>query len=140
MKNYTVGFCFNEALTKVVLINKLTPAWQKGLLNGVGGKLEGDETYLRCMQREFAEEAGLFIEDWRHFASFTGHDGWEMQIFYTVELDHFNEVWSREAEQVEIVDVKEVQNRPCIENIKWLIPLAINIIKGIIPKTATIHF
>jgi 8-oxo-dGTP diphosphatase len=44
MIKYVVGFLFNEGKTKVVLIKKNRPDWQKGYFNGVGGKIEGDET------------------------------------------------------------------------------------------------
>jgi 8-oxo-dGTP diphosphatase len=61
MKRYVVGFLFSPDLSKVVLIKKNRPDWQKGLLNGVGGKIEDNESSGHAMSREFFEEAGVFI-------------------------------------------------------------------------------
>lgn len=59
MTNYTVGFIFDKNLQHVLLINKLKPAWQKGKLNGVGGKLEEGETPKEGVLREVLEETGI---------------------------------------------------------------------------------
>jgi 8-oxo-dGTP diphosphatase len=66
MKRYTCGFCFNEAMDRVVLIQKNRPAWQAGKLNGVGGHVEDGESPIDCMIREFQEEAGVTLEKWTH--------------------------------------------------------------------------
>src|SRR5690242_7587733 len=57
-KHYTVGFFFNEDLSKVLLIRKAKPPWQAGRLNGIGGSFEGTESPEKCMDREFLEETG----------------------------------------------------------------------------------
>ncbi len=59
--NYVAGFLFEPYMERVVLIQKEKPTWQKGRLNGVGGKMELGETPLQAMQREFREETGLDI-------------------------------------------------------------------------------
>lgn len=82
---YVVGYLFNSTGTKVALIRKNYPEWQKGKLNGIGGKLQevGYVPYpvktwptsfileipVECMRREFKEEAGVDIpeENWEHF-------------------------------------------------------------------------
>lgn len=49
MKEYVLGFAFNRERTKIVLILKNRPDWQKGKYNGIGGKIEpSDETADRC--------------------------------------------------------------------------------------------
>ena len=63
---YCLGFgYYNDC---VVLIKKERPKWQKGFLNGVGGKLEKNETALEAMIREFFEETGQMTtaDQWIH--------------------------------------------------------------------------
>lgn len=59
---YVLGFMFNEAESKVILIFKNRPAWQAGKLNGIGGKIEEGETPIQAMNREFAEETGFIAK------------------------------------------------------------------------------
>ncbi len=44
MKGYVLGFAFDEDYEWVALIKKNRPQWQAGKLNGVGGKIEPNET------------------------------------------------------------------------------------------------
>lgn len=64
---YCLGFAFYG--TDVVLIRKERPDFQKGLLNGVGGKIEIGETPIQSMSREFLEETKVFTFDnqWKYF-------------------------------------------------------------------------
>ena len=64
---YVAGFLFRAEGTEVALVQKQTPEWQKGKLNGIGGKVELGETPARAMQREFLEETGAEVKDWRAF-------------------------------------------------------------------------
>lgn len=73
MTRYVVGFLFDGQWESVVLIRKSKPEWQRGKLNGVGGKIETfpieawvnpprherTETPQEAMAREFEEEAGV---------------------------------------------------------------------------------
>ena len=56
MKEYVLGFLFSADLERVVLVEKSKPAWQRGLLNGVGGAIEPGESPAGSMDREFHEE------------------------------------------------------------------------------------
>jgi hypothetical protein len=51
MTKYVVGLAFDDE-GRVALIEKNRPAWQRGLLNGIGGKIEGDEMPVETMIRE----------------------------------------------------------------------------------------
>jgi 8-oxo-dGTP diphosphatase len=66
---YTLGFMFNATMTEVLLCRKSKPAWQAGKLNGIGGKIDGDETPEAAMIREFKEETGVYTSLWEHFAT-----------------------------------------------------------------------
>lgn len=60
------------------MIEKARPEWQKGALNGIGGKLEEKEDPRLGMAREFREETGLLVGsfDWTECGSIRGvHTG-----------------------------------------------------------------
>lgn len=57
MIEYVLGFAFIG--TEVILIQKTKPEFQKGKLNGVGGKIEVNESPASAMVREFEEETSV---------------------------------------------------------------------------------
>jgi 8-oxo-dGTP diphosphatase len=127
---YVCGFLFDEDLQHVVLIWKEKPDWQKGKLNGVGGKIEPheiDKLYL-AMIREFKEETGLDIQQWSELISARGDD-WRVYFYYAVSKDAVY-VETREAEEVAFIPVDRLDDFAHIENLRWLIPLAIDKIKN----------
>ncbi len=56
---YVLIFPFNKTCGSVWLITKEKPEWQKGSLNGIGGKIEAGETPMQAAIRELKEESGL---------------------------------------------------------------------------------
>lgn len=119
---YVLGFLFSMNFNWIVLIRKNKPEWQKGLLNGVGGKKEKGETILQCMQREFKEEAGIFIKDWFNFTimSFPDYEVWcFMSTSHKCVL-----VSSPTNEPVDIYKANTLRSEKTILNLNWLIPLA----------------
>lgn len=65
MKEYTVSFIFTNDLSKVLLLLKNRGPYP-GLLNGVGGHVEDDETPIVAARREIQEETGTndLLEMW----------------------------------------------------------------------------
>mgnify|MGYP001610855211 CR=1 FL=1 len=64
---YCLGYVLNDEATEVVVVKKLKPAFQKGKLNGIGGKVEDGETSIFAMEREFQEETGYKgLINWIH--------------------------------------------------------------------------
>jgi len=63
VSRYTLSFIFTPELDMVWLIKKVKPEWQKGLYNGIGGKIEGGENVLFSAKREIKEESGTEIEN-----------------------------------------------------------------------------
>lgn len=75
MKNYVVGFLFNSEMTRVLLIHKRHgPQCVIEKWNGVGGKIEANESPYQAMVREFEEEAGISTREheWRRFTTLVG--------------------------------------------------------------------
>lgn len=119
---YVVGFLFDYG-KRVLLINKTKPEWQKGKLNGIGGKIEPGETPLEAMIREFEEEAGLYIGTWSNFATFIGKD-YDI-YFYRANL------WivkdkpkSMTEEKIEWIEYDSLPAH-IVPNLSWIIPMAI---------------
>lgn len=121
--NYVAGFCFSENGKQVALIRKLKPEWQRGLLNGIGGKVEPGEEPCAAMVREFEEETGARVEGWRSFCTATTEE--DRLHFFTARGD-LAALRSAEDEEVVTVDVADVPVLETIPNLRWLIPLALD--------------
>lgn len=137
--NYVAGFCFDYELQKVLLIQKMRPTWQIGKLNGIGGKIEPNETPLNAMAREFSEKTGLPKLAWNAFCILEGVQ-WRVHFFYAISDCLYNaakvtdetpvicQVRHIHAEQI-LINSGFVETE-VIPNLKWLIPMAINSAKA----------
>lgn len=131
MINYVCGFIFTSDLSKVTLIKKNRPDWQKGKLNGIGGKIESTDISIpAAMARECKEETDILIDsaDWTHFSMEQG-DGWVCYFFYAVSD---TEPKTMEDEEVAQYNVTDISTLSVIPNLKELIP---NAITAMIEKT-----
>lgn len=65
-KKYVLGFAFLHGAC--LLIRRTKRDWQEGLVNGLGGEIQGGESAGQAMTREFKEECGIttFVDQWRH--------------------------------------------------------------------------
>ena len=130
--HYVAGFCFTPDRRHVALVWKNRPKWQAGKLNGIGGKVEPEETAIEAMEREFREEAGIRVTGWRHFCSL-GADtdrhaelptGWRVEFFVAFDaMEGFRTVTD---EKVQLVPVNAVPALPHLPNLDWLIPMALS--------------
>lgn len=126
MKKYVAGFLFSQDSSKVVLIQKINPAWQNGLLNGVGGKIEAGEHAIDAMVREFKEETGVLThaEQWTHFAQVYRPDCYDVAFFFA-RSDLAFEAKTVEQEEVQLIDSTALPAN-LLPNLRWLIPLALD--------------
>ena len=126
MKHYVTGFLFTKNFKHVVLIKKLNPEWQRGLFNGVGGKVEENEKSYDAMSREFEEETGVVInaEEWIHFSHIHRPNFYYLDLYYA-HSDLAFDVRTIEKEEVHIVKVNNLPKN-IIPNLQWLIPLALD--------------
>lgn len=128
MKYYCLGFLFSRSLDWVLLIEKKRPKWQAGKFNGVGGKIEPNETKQEAMIREFQEEAGLKITDWTAFARMSGPD-WTVDCF-CAKSDLFDRAKSKTDEEIVFIQLPIRPEYAVIPNLQWLIPMALETITG----------
>lgn len=126
---YVAGFLFDETCEGVALILKQKPEWQKGLFNGIGGKVEEGETFEQAMEREFEEETGVIIfhDEWKPLCEIAGQD-YVVKFYYGI-TDKLANCQTMEGEKVVIIAPEDLHNWKVIENLRWLIPLAIDKIR-----------
>lgn len=137
---------FSEDKSKVLLILKDRPKWQKGKLNGIGGKFDPSQDHIshrHCQMREFEEETGIKTEmtDWEVFAIISGQEtenktGTELGSFFRIycyrafsdKIFKFNQP---ESEHPVIIDLLNPESedyivyQPILPNVNWLIPMAL---------------
>jgi len=131
IQEYVCGFYFDSLFKHVVLIWKNKPEWQKGKLNGVGGKIEKGELPITAMRREFFEETGVLHNEWIDLITLTG-EGWRVYFFCTIgRVNEFEYVETKEDEEVAKIEVDRllVNDYPHIHNLDWLIPMGIHKLK-----------
>lgn len=123
---YVVGFAFDQNAENVVLIRKLRPAWQTGLLNGVGGHVEDfDETLEQAMSREFFEETGVLlpVTAWDRYATITQEK--DTCAVFRAFTDDIRGVATVTDEEICTVPTAERLSNS-MTNLAYLIPMALD--------------
>ena len=124
MTEYVMGLYFDLARHYVWLLKKDRPAWQKGRLNGCGGKIEPGETGYATMRREAREELGIDVEDWEPFCVLSGVD-WTVTVYRA-----FGNLVPTQRESEEVVQARvdgvRMGGRGFIGNIPWLVSMALD--------------
>jgi len=126
---YCLGFAFTPNFQNVVLLTKARPDWQAGKLNGVGGKVEDDETHGSAMNREWFEETGVpLTSPWTRVVKM--HDSeWVVDVFTTHILNEAAlQAVHNTKERDEPVSIHRVNNLPShsLDNLHWLISMCIH--------------
>lgn len=144
MSEYVAGFLFQEDYSQVALVRKKRPTWQKGFLNAIGGLVERGETLHQAMVREFEEETGLRVDDWKGVCCLEGKtlndDGsFEKQYnlfrvyFFAAKIvnPHFQLKGLKPVndEVVKVYPVAHTSDR--LPNLRWLVPMAISALEGL---------
>ena len=126
MMEASVGFCFDQTMTRVALIRKNRPQWQAGLLNGIGGKREGNETPVETMVREFREEAGVDTDasEWLPLAILSG-DWFTIHCYYMRNPHAYDNAVAQTDELLEFWSLSDPEIfNSCVPSVPWLIWLA----------------
>lgn len=125
--SYVVGFMFSIDLKQVALIKKNRPERQAGFLNGIGGHVEpSDASIETAMSREFFEETGVSCSTWTGYARISLEGQFKVTFFFT--KGDLRELKTTTDEEVVIVNTADIQGLKAIDNLSWLIPLAIDCI------------
>jgi 8-oxo-dGTP diphosphatase len=121
---------FNLDMGLVLLVRKNKPAWQQGRLNGVGGKIEGDEEPIAAMVREFREETGIETtqQDWRCFC-LLDHSGAFIWFYVATSSSRIFAAPMETKDSKEplvIINPRQILHHNSLNNLRWLLPLAMD--------------
>ncbi|HYC34367.1 MAG TPA: NUDIX domain-containing protein [Candidatus Paceibacterota bacterium] len=130
MQKYTLAFIFNSILDKVLLMHKSRPASLAGKVNGLGGKLEGDEDLYECIMREVKEESDLDTkkDKWIYVGEKYAPN-WHVATFCYVYEGDMSDAKSMEDQPVEWFDVRNLPEN-VMSNLTWIIPLCLDKIRN----------
>lgn len=132
MINYVAGFYFNEHLTEVVLIKKISKPGTEhvaGKLNGVGGKIERGETPYYAMVREFEEGTGKVVYDWYLFDMHFVEGEYKNHLFCGYG-DHWG-IRTTTMEEVEAYSITGLDSYQLADHVKGSVHKAREFLKGI---------
>ena len=128
---YVVGLLFSDDLQRVGVLHKQHPEWQRGMINGPGGKVEPEEHPDDAMVREFAEETGVTVQPWELCVMNEGPDFgiWFYRSRSSLLLDRLG---SPTDEQVEPMAVQQVLADPrLMPSLRWIIPFCQDPVVGL---------
>mgnify|MGYP001584767181 CR=1 FL=1 len=127
MINYVVIFCFSNDKKNVLLVQKNRPEWQKGKLNGIGGKIEDRENPESSVIREFKEETGVDIIHPILFVVINSPDLERMiYFFYIIDDNAMQNYQTITDEKIIKIPTKYLYKFNILYNLNWLIPLALD--------------
>lgn len=128
---YVCGFMFQSHFGTVVLIRKNKPEWQKGKLNGVGGKIEPGEQPIQAMVREFEEETGFRteVDEWSYLRAERFVNGVVVHFFYAVnDGAHVESKTDEEVRRYNVAECLRIMGSPlrqqCMYNLPYLFEMA----------------
>ena len=128
MQIYVLGFAFNQDLSKVVLIEKKRPDWQKDRLNGIGGKLEKQEHPWDGMVRKFLDETGIetIPKQWRKVAQISNISYSEYVVMVFATTVEFSQLQVMTDERVLIYELSTLpaMTNHLVSDVSWLVPRA----------------
>lgn len=114
----------------VLLQRRHKPDWQRGRLNGVGGRCVGGESPIEAAKREFEAATGIeFGDGWRDFADMSVvSDGAVGNVFFFVKaIDSPAQVKpTASPAPVFWFTLKDLDKVECVPDLRWLLPLALD--------------
>ena len=95
---------------EILLLKKNNPDWQKGLYNGIGGKVELNTTPLETIIKKCQEELGANISNWIELDSEISSSGIEIVYFLTTLNE--NEIKKLQSQTDERAELFSINNLP----------------------------
>lgn len=94
---------------EILLLRKNNPDWQKGLYNGIGGKVELNTTPLETIIKKCQEELGVNISNWIELDSEISSSGVEIVYFLTtLNEDEIKKLQSKTDERAELFSINSL--------------------------------
>jgi len=127
VKEYVICYVPREP-HHIVIVQKEKPAWQFGLWNLPGGKLEMNETIEACAERELKEETDMIAGDSEIMGQLVG----DAYCVYVVRcnVQCYQQARTMGREQIFTKSIREVlESERLIPNLRLVIPLCLAGIK-----------
>jgi 8-oxo-dGTP diphosphatase len=133
---------FSEDLQWVALIRKAKPEWQKGRLNGIGGKIEKDESPIAAQAREFQEETGYLHTTWSPFCVMHVPMIRDMEVDTVYCFCTKGPLEKLRQNESEPLCMWRVDCLPddTIENLPWIVALAIDHLEDGMPQKVQVYY
>ena len=94
---------------EILLLKKNNPDWQKGLYNGIGGKVELNTTALETIIKKCQEELGVNISNWIELDSEISSSGIEIVYFLTtLNEGEIKKLQSQTDERAELFSINNL--------------------------------
>lgn len=94
---------------EILLLKKNNPDWQKGLYNGIGGKVELNTTPLETIIKKCQEELGVNILNWIELDSEITSSGIEIVYFLTtLNEGEIKKLQSQTDERAELFSINNL--------------------------------
>ncbi len=94
---------------EILLLRKNNPDWQKGLYNGIGGKVELNTTPLETIIKKCQEELGVNILNWIELDSEISSSGIEIVYFLTtLNEGEIKKLQSQTDERAELFSINNL--------------------------------
>jgi 8-oxo-dGTP diphosphatase len=137
MKNYVLVFVFSPDYRYVLLIRKKRPDWQKGRLNGLGGRIEPQETPVIAAKREVEEESGIAdLCNLEQFCMLSCYQKWNVFCFRAVSKAVASSLRNSTDEgEVRSWPVERVGQLGELSNVPWLVSMALDGDNNLKPPT-----
>ena len=94
---------------EILLLKKNNPDWQKGLYNGIGGKVELNTTPLETIIKKCQEELGVNISNWIELDNEISSSGIEIVYFLTtLNEGEIKKLQSQTDERAELFSINNL--------------------------------